>query len=59
MPFAYPYGNHRHINDLAADAVMRAGYCCAFTMIDGDDASNDDRMAIRRVDVRDVLERLL
>jgi len=59
MPFAYPYGNRRHINDLAAEAVMRAGYCCAFTMIDGDDASNDDRMAIRRVDVRDVLERLL
>jgi peptidoglycan/xylan/chitin deacetylase (PgdA/CDA1 family) len=58
MPFAYPYGGAKHISAPAAERVAAAGYSCALTMLADGNPPGTNRMALRRVDVRDVIEHL-
>jgi peptidoglycan/xylan/chitin deacetylase (PgdA/CDA1 family) len=47
-PFAYPYGGSEHVNDIAEDAVRRAGFTCAFTTQSGDNGETTNAYRLHR-----------
>jgi peptidoglycan/xylan/chitin deacetylase (PgdA/CDA1 family) len=49
--FAYPYGGRAHVDDRAADAVRRAGFSGAVTLIPGYATASKDPMRLPRVPV--------
>jgi peptidoglycan/xylan/chitin deacetylase (PgdA/CDA1 family) len=48
VPFAYPYGGEAHVSDAAEAVVRRAGFCCAFTTMAGDNDEHTNPFRLRR-----------
>jgi peptidoglycan/xylan/chitin deacetylase (PgdA/CDA1 family) len=47
--FAYPFGKREDFSEAAVDAVRKAGYRCAVTMVAGDNDNIGDPFQLRRV----------
>jgi peptidoglycan/xylan/chitin deacetylase (PgdA/CDA1 family) len=51
-PFAYPYGSY---DEASREETECAGFACAFTTRDGDDAAGVDLFTLRRTDANDAV----